>query len=330
MIPFVYDTPDYKKYLIDMAVFMDTVFENNILYLPPKFGTGTMRLATFPNGLQAVINNFKLNDDFTWQRMVSIPEFFLLRADFVEIKNEMNLTMDDTFFKDTSEVYNSITMTSSRYNVEVAMKKDTVVKSVNIIIKPDWLYKYFPPQIISHWLNHMRYAKLKGINMVPLDFNARKTLFDLIALQEDNPSFNFSALTRIFEIADYYFKKINTQSWQWKQQQKITGDIDKIIELDVFLTKDFAQPIPSIEEMAETVLMSPTKLKTLFKQIYNQSIHDYFAVSRLNQSRHLLLQNNMSVKEVAMLMGYSAVSNFSAAFKKLFHISPVDIMRNKN
>ncbi len=330
MNTFTYDTEDYHQYLREFAAFLGTRYENNTLYFPARFGSGFIKLMTFSNGLQAMINNFTLHEDFTWLRMASFPEFFLLRADFVEINNEMSIAIDNTVFRDASSTYNSIVMTSSRYNVAVQISKGSVVKSVNIIISPAWLHKYFPDKIITHWLNYSRYAKLKAINMVPLDFNARASLFQLISLPDDDPAFHFNALTRIFEIADYYFKRINVHSSEWDSQQKLLVDIDKIIELDNFLTKDFSQPIPSIEEMAEKVQMSTTKLKSLFKKIYNQSIHDYFAVSRLNQGRHLLLKKNISVKEVAALMGYSAVSNFSAAFKKQFFVSPADILRSKN
>jgi AraC-like DNA-binding protein len=130
----------------------------------------------------------------------------------------------------------------------------------------------------------------------------------------------------VFEITDYYFKKINVQFKEWDQQQKRFDDIDKIIELDVFLTRDFNQPTPTLDEMATSVHMSPSKLKTLFKKTYGQSIYEYFNTSRLNQARHLLLENNLSIKEVAWQMGYSAVSNFSAAFKKQFHISPGEML----
>lgn len=319
---FTYDHSDYFDYCTELAAMLHVPFENNTIHFPENIAKGWMKFLNFPNGLQAIIHNVELTSDFTWQRISSLPEIFTLRVDYVEINNHIHVKMEDEIFKDASEIYSSIVLTSSRYSLDILLKKGSVIKSANIIIKPEWLKKYLPENTVNYWLQILRGLKLKGINMVPMDFNTRQSLFNIISLEENDPAFNFKALTRVFEITDYYFKKINFQSQEWEKQQKLFDDIDKIIELDVFLTRDFNQPAPTLDEMAESVHMSPSKLKSLFKKIYGQSIYEYFNISRLNKARHLLLYQNLPIKEVAWQMGYSAVSNFSAAFKKQFHISP--------
>ncbi len=319
---FIYDHSDYRKYLEDMAALMKAPFKNDTIHYPGAVGKGTVKLLDFPNGLQAIISDFTLNTDFTWHRIPSLPEMFTLRADYVEISHELRVKMDNESFTDTSDIYSSIVLTSSRYNLDFTLKKGTKVKSANIIIKPEWLSKYMPPHAVNEWLHTLRMLKLNGVNLVPMDFSIREALFSIIAMDDNDPAYSFKALTRVFEITDYYLKKINIQSRQWQQQHKLFNDIDKIIELDVFLTRDFNQPVPTLEEMAASVQMSTTKLKSLFKSIYGQSLYEYFNISRLNKARHLLQESNLSIKEVAWKMGYSAVSNFSAAFKKQFDISP--------
>lgn len=319
---FTYDHSDYENYCRELASLMHVSYQDHTVHFPQNIASGKVKFLGFPNGLQAIIHDIQLNADFTWQRIASFPEIFILRVDYAEISSHIHVKMEDELFKDFSELYSSIVLTSSRFSLDITLKKGTVVKSANIIIKPEWLKKYLPENEVNYWLHALRTLKLKGVNMVPMDFNTRQALFNLINMPETDPAYNFKALTRIFEITDYYFKKINVQSQQWGRQQKLFNDIDKIIELDVFLTRDFNQPAPTLDEMAESVQMSPTKLKSLFKKTYGQSIYEYFNISRLNQARHLLLEHNLSIKEVAWLMGYSAVSNFSAAFKKQFHISP--------
>lgn len=326
MTVFTYDFSDYDNYCKEFAAMLHVPFENNTVQFPENIATGQVKLLSFPNGLQAIIHDCVLNQDFTWQRISSLPEIFILRVDYVEISSPIQVKMEDEVFKDSSEIYSSIVLTSSRFGLDATVKKGSVVKSANIIIKPHWLKKYLPADVVDYWLQALRTLKLKGVNMVPMDFSTRQSLFSIINLPADDPAYNFKALTRIFEITDYYFKKVNFQFIEWSKQQKSFSDIDKIIELDVFLTRDFNQPVPTLDEMAESVHMSTTKLKSLFKKIYGQSIYEYFNVSRLNKARHLLLEKNLPIKEVAWQMGYSAVSNFSAAFKKQFHISPGEML----
>ncbi|MDN3655756.1 AraC family transcriptional regulator [Ferruginibacter paludis] len=326
MTIFTYDFSDYENYCKEFAALLQVPYENNTVRFPEKIASGQVKLLSFPNGLQAIIHDCVLHQDFTWQRMASLPEIFILRVDYVEIKTALQVNLDGEVFRDTSDIYSSIVLTSSRFGLDITLKKGTVLKTANIIIMPEWLKKYLPADAVNYWLHALRSLKLKGLNMVPMDFNTRQSLFSIINMPASDPAYNFKALTRVFEITDYYFKKINVQFKEWDQQQKRFDDIDKIIELDVFLTRDFNQPAPTLDEMATSVHMSPSKLKTLFKKTYGQSIYEYFNASRLNQARHLLLENNLSIKEVAWQMGYSAVSNFSAAFKKQFHISPGEML----
>ncbi len=326
MTVFTYDFSDYDNYCKELAALLKIPYENNTVHFPEYVASGQAKLLSFPNGLQAVIQDCVLHDDFTWQRIASFPEIFILRVDYVEINTDMEVKLDDEVFRDESKIYSSITLTSSRFGLDATVKKGSVVKSANIIIKPEWLKKYLPADAVNYWLHALRSLKLKGVNMVPMDFNTRQSLFGIIDMSADDPAYKLKALTRIFEITDYYFKKVNCQFGQWNKQQKSFTDIDKIIELDVFLTRDFNQPVLTLDEMAVSVHMSPSKLKSLFKKTYGQSIYEYFTVSRLNKARHLLLENNLSIKEVAWQMGYSAVSNFSAAFKKQFHISPGEML----
>jgi AraC-like DNA-binding protein len=323
---FIYDHSNYQKHLKDLAALMNVSYDNSTVYYPEAVAKGKVKLLSFHNGLQVIISDFALNTDFSWQRIPSLPEIFILRADYVEIKNDIAVKMDGESFTDTSEIYSNIVLTSSMYNLDFTLKKGTTVKSANIILTPEWLKKYLPPDGVNNLLNDLRLLKLTGINMVPMDFNTRQALFNIIDMKEDDPAYNFKAITRIFEITDYYLKKINARSGEWGKQLKLFNDIDKLIELDVFLTRDFHQPVPPLEEMAVSVHMSTTKLKLLFKKIYGQSVHQYFNISRLNKARNLLLETNLSIKEVALQMGYSAVSNFSAAFKKQFNISPGEML----
>ncbi|MBL7726803.1 MAG: helix-turn-helix transcriptional regulator [Dinghuibacter sp.] len=325
---FVYDHNDHEQYLHHLAAFLGTKVTNDTLYLPEQVGSGFIRLLRFPGGLKAVVNNFQLHTDFTWRRISLLPEFFVFRADIIEIEQGLYVRVDDESYSDESLLYSSAIITSSRYRLDAELKKGTRVKGVNFILHPEWLEQYFPANITKKWLNYFRYNKLNTINMAPLDFDAREALFKLIALEPGDPAFNLHAITRVLEICDYYFKKINIHSAHWAQQRKKMGDIDKLVELDNLLTRELGQPIPAIEEMAQQVHMSISKFKTLFKEVYGQSVHDYFTTSRLNRARHLLTHEQATVKETSLALGYTSVSNFSAAFKKQFGVSPVRLMHS--
>ncbi|MDN3632972.1 helix-turn-helix domain-containing protein [Vibrio lentus] len=91
-----------------------------------------------------------------------------------------------------------------------------------------------------------------------------------------------------------------------------------------YLLKDLSEP-PTISEIAAVVGLNQCKLKRGFKILYNCSIYAYFQKKRMKKALDLLRQYN--VTETAMILGYSNVSHFSAAFKKQFNILPKDARR---
>lgn len=79
---------------------------------------------------------------------------------------------------------------------------------------------------------------------------------------------------------------------------------------------------PSCEELSRLVHLSMTKLTRGFSLFYGMPIHQYVIEQRLTQAAQLLLEGDWNVSEVAAIVGYGKPSNFAAAFKKKYGVSP--------
>ncbi len=86
----------------------------------------------------------------------------------------------------------------------------------------------------------------------------------------------------------------------------------------------------SIEKLAEMVNLNRTTLQRVFRQMYGVTIFEYRTQVRMQEAKNLLLEDRLSVTEIAGLCGYSNSSKFSAAFKKRFVLSPMEWKRNNN
>ncbi len=82
--------------------------------------------------------------------------------------------------------------------------------------------------------------------------------------------------------------------------------------------------VPELTALAREYGLSVSKLSRSFKQQYGIPLHAYVIERRLCESAHLLEQRNLTVGEVAEIVGYSKQSQFSAAFKRRFGVSPKD------
>ncbi|WP_246221712.1 helix-turn-helix transcriptional regulator [Marichromatium bheemlicum] len=83
---------------------------------------------------------------------------------------------------------------------------------------------------------------------------------------------------------------------------------------------------PTIAELAQDTGLNQLKLKQGFKALFGTSIYALFQQHRMDRARQLLRQH--SVTETALMLGYSNISHFSAAFRKQFGVLPSETRRH--
>jgi AraC-like DNA-binding protein len=100
---------------------------------------------------------------------------------------------------------------------------------------------------------------------------------------------------------------------------------EKIQEARLLLEQHLDQPL-TIRELARKVGMNECYLKKGFKTISGKTIHDYQQDLRINKAKELLNKQGLSVTEVANILGYSSISHFSTAFKRVTGMKPCELL----
>ena len=75
-------------------------------------------------------------------------------------------------------------------------------------------------------------------------------------------------------------------------------------------------------EIAESVRLSPSRLRELFKNETGTSVARYRRKLRLERAKYVLENTFMSVKEVAASVGLTSVGQFASDFKKAYQMTP--------
>ncbi len=83
----------------------------------------------------------------------------------------------------------------------------------------------------------------------------------------------------------------------------------------------YNEPI-GISEVSDMLSVSPNYLSSLFKKEMNISFTRYLTLKRLEISRRLLLEDGMTVKKTASMVGYISEKHFSRVFKRYYSVSP--------
>ena len=86
-----------------------------------------------------------------------------------------------------------------------------------------------------------------------------------------------------------------------------------------------------LRDIARSVCLSEYHLHRIFSENSSESIHQFVARIKLERSAIVLVVNqNLSITEIAYKYGYSESSAYCRAFKKHFQISPSQYRKARN
>ena len=98
----------------------------------------------------------------------------------------------------------------------------------------------------------------------------------------------------------------------------------KIID---YLNENYEHKI-SLDQIATNMYLSPVYISKIFKEKTGDSPINYLIRIRLEKAKELLVsEENTSIKEIALKVGYEDVYHFSKLFKKHYGVSPLAYRR---
>ena len=80
----------------------------------------------------------------------------------------------------------------------------------------------------------------------------------------------------------------------------------------------------TIETLSKIFLINQTTLKETFKNVYGTSLASHINNHRMEKAELLMKDDNKSIMDIALAVGFSSQSRFSEAFKKHFGASPAE------
>ncbi len=83
----------------------------------------------------------------------------------------------------------------------------------------------------------------------------------------------------------------------------------------------------SISTLAGQFHISPTALKTSFRQGCGQPLHQYVSACRIRRAAELLRTTSLPISQIAVDIGYSSVSQFGSMFQRWYHCTPAQYRR---
>lgn len=104
------------------------------------------------------------------------------------------------------------------------------------------------------------------------------------------------------------------------------SDHERLHHARSLLLADLAQP-PSIADLARQCGMNTFKLKQVFKQHFGLPVHALYQRERMRAAWDLIATGGLSVSQAGLKLGYTNMSHFSSAFKRVHDVLPNQVKR---
>lgn len=97
-----------------------------------------------------------------------------------------------------------------------------------------------------------------------------------------------------------------------------------------YIEKNYRNSEFNVQSVANHIKIDRTYLYRLFKEETGMSVIDYINNCRISKAEVLLIDENISIKDVAYSVGFTDQMYFSKVFKKLRGQTPTEFRRNNN
>jgi AraC-like DNA-binding protein len=324
MIRFNYKLTSYSAFLEQLSELLKARLDNGYMPLPEDVGTGYFQ-AIDVDGVDALLYDFKLNDDILFERKKDGEEYYTLIFDEVDQIDGFDLAIENQLMFEPNTRTSAIYLTSFLYDVSVTIHKNISLKGLRVCINREWMHKYLHLPAIEDVLEKYIELKTENVWYKPVDAESRELLQALLNTKGNNLLYYHTKILRIVEI---FFEWLREESKQVHARSGISRvDIKCAQTIESILTSETTVLPPTIKELSRKAAMSESKLKKVFKSVYGLPIYEYFQKHRMQKARMMLLTGNYSIKDIGYSLGYSNLSNFTLAFKKEYGRLPSEVVK---
>jgi AraC-like DNA-binding protein len=159
-----------------------------------------------------------------------------------------------------------------------------------------------------------------------LTSDAQRIIRRLSAVDTQQGLGTFRVWIQVQELIGWLFERLLARE-TLKHRPIHQADAEQLERVRRTVTADLSVP-PQLPQLARLAGMSVSKLTDLYKQVFGDSIYEYFQKARLEQAGVLLRQRGVSVSEVGYQLGFSNLSHFSRLFQKHYGITPKRFITN--
>ena len=317
----LFETNRQGEMMATLEELTGSTVKDGLLILPETFGVGYIKHYELGPLLQMMVHQYVLAEDILGKRTAGKTGKELITFSFRHVLQEpANLDRGQIRPTVTGRLLPSVQVSSGDIDLETFTPANTKINIILITIHVDLLkdllnkkegnslfqtiisgsQPYLYEELISPEIQHLA-AKIIEVNVPDelRDFYLRIKAEEMIYLF-------LTALMKRESVASYPLN---------------SSDVNVMYLIRDKLIGDLSSP-PNLTELTLFANMSESKLNRLFKQIFGNSIYNYYQTLRINAAAFLIKEEKLSVSEAGYRLGFTNLSHFTRIFEKQIGLKP--------
>lgn len=296
-------------------------FYGKKLIIPAELGKGSIRKIDFSPDFKLLFHHYTFREEFVLKRKAPKEKSGLVSVIFYASALPNNfLSNEETTLSCSKINHSAVEIASADLNSEIRFPANTEIFFIVVgIMKPllSELLTIDEPNALIDTIMRERSSFLFHENMWP---EIEKNITHLSLINEQDSLSHFYFRIKVQELIYLLFSKLIKREDQTQQAIGNT-DVESLYAVRTAILADLSKP-PKLPELAQMIGVSETKMKLLFKQIFGDSIYNYFQTARMEEAAFLLKQSDYSVSEIGYQLGFTNLSHFSRLFEKHYNLTP--------
>lgn len=324
----VYNPYNAVNYLHAFANGCGVHTKTNNFSVPAQFGEGNLQAFNFNSGISVLIAETRTKEEVTILRNQHVnPQNFILY-----FHEQLEKTDKPEMQKVPANPLpgfsrNLVHLSTSLVNTETVIAPFNKTRNVIIFFNKSSLLNFFDNEEVEKFTNIYFSFYLKKSYQSPLDAEYRVILQELHRDVDKHPLVNiFTENRTLFLIEKFFSNFLLRDKHSEKRLQFKENEVSQLVKAETILLEDFSKVPLTINQLSRLCAMSPTKFKNDFKALYGLPVYEYYQQHRMAYARSLIQEGEYAIKEVGIMVGYSNLGHFAAAFKKEFSMLPSEWM----
>ena len=294
--------------------------EGDRLTIPPAMGSGSIRRISLMPGMKLIVHRYKLKEDFILNRVGNDAPNNLVSVIFHSNEATASVNTGDKPNPLSRSSAFAIQIASTDLNSQIRFAANTEIYFLVVGILKDSLKELLAIRYPNPTVQTILNAEPGFLFYESMSVEIHKILKQATDAREDNELGNFYQRLKVQELLYLVFDKL--QKRETEPHSPIhKEDAEKLSLIRTAILADLSVP-PSLPELARMAGFGETKMKDLFKQVFGDTIYNYYQQARMEEAAFLIKHGGLSVSETGYQLGFANLSHFGRLFEKYHGVKP--------